>query len=140
MLNTFANLYPDAVDKWFELHEMKLIEEESGNENDENAADPNSPLVKWEALKEAEGVESKQMDELMKLTGLRKVKNSAFEIFKAALKFSELSPEVQAANPKSLNFCFLGNAVRSRYLLKSFRNISLEIGAFNNLIRQGLKI
>ena len=140
LLNTFANLYPDAVDKWFELHEMKLIEEESGNENDENAADPNSPLVKWEALKEAEGVESKQMDELMKLTGLRKVKNSAFEIFKAALKFSELSPEVQAANPKSLNFCFLGNAVRSRYLLKSFRNISLEIGAFNNLIRQGLKI
>ena len=112
------------MDKWFELHEMKLIEEESGNENDENAADPNSPLVKWEALKEAEGVESKQMDELMKLTGLRKVKNSAFEIFKAALKFSQLSPEVQAANPKSLNFCFLGNGKIQIFIKKFSKHFS----------------
>ena len=118
LLNTFANLYPDAVDNWFELQEKKLLEEDEQDENETRTADPNSPLVKWEALKEAEGVESKQMDELMKLTGLRKVKNSAFEIFKAALKFSKLSPEVQAANPKSLNFCFLGNAVRPIFVLK----------------------
>lgn len=118
LLNTFANLYPDAVDNWFELQEKKLLEEDEQDENETRTADPNSPLVKWEALKEAEGVESKQMDELMKLTGLRKVKNSAFDIFKAALKFSQLSPEVQAANPKSLNFCFLGNAVRPIFVLK----------------------
>ena len=117
LLNTFANLYPGAVDNWFELHEKKLLEEEFENENDEYAVDPNNPLVKWEALKRDEGVESEKMDELMKLTGLRKVKNSAFDIFKAALKFSQLSEEVQAANPKSLNFCFLGNAVRFSYLL-----------------------
>ena len=119
LLNTFANLYPNAVDNWFELQEKMLLEEDDQDENaDKMTADPNSPLVKWEALKEAEGVESKQMDELMKLTGLRKVKNSAFEIFKAALKFSQLSLEVQAANPKSLNFCFLGNAVRPIFVLK----------------------
>ena len=118
LLNTFANLYPNAVDNWVELQEKKLLEEDEQDENETRTADPNSPLVKWEALKEAEGVESEQMDELMKLTGLRKVKNSAFEIFKAALKFSQLSPEVQAANPKSLNFCFLGNAVRPNFTLK----------------------
>ena len=118
LLNTFANLYPNAVDNWFELQEKKLLEEDEQDENETRTADPNSPLVKWEALKEAEGVESEQMNELMKLTGLRKVKNSAFEIFKAALTFSRLSPEVQAANPKSLNFCFLGNAVRPNFTSK----------------------
>ena len=117
LLNTFANLYPNAVDNWFELQEKKLLEEDDQDENEARKTDPNSPLVKWEALKDAEGVESEQMDELMKLTGLRKVKNSVFEIFKAALKFSQLSPEVQAANPKSLNFCFLGNAVRPIFVL-----------------------
>lgn len=58
------------------------------------------------------------MDDLMKLTGLRKVKNSTLDIFKAALKFSQLDPEVQAANPKSLNFCFLGNAVSFGTLMR----------------------
>ena len=118
LLNTFANHYPNAVDNWLELQEKKLLEEDEQDENGTETADPNNPLVKWEALKEGEGVESKQMDELMNLTGLRKVKNSALEIFKAALKFSKLSPEVQAANPKSLNFCFLGNAVRPNFTLK----------------------
>ena len=115
LLNSFANRYPDAVDNWFEPNEKKLLDEEPENENDQEFVDLNNPLVKWEALKRDEGVQSKQMDELMKLTGLRKVKNSAFDIFKAALKFSQLSEEVQAANPKSLNFCFLGNAVRPSF-------------------------
>ena len=115
LLMKFANLYPiDYVDKWMTLGEKQMLLND-GNDGDDGMQpiDPENPLNKWEALKEEENVECEEMDKLMELTGLRKVKKSAFDIFKSSLKFSRLSPDIQAANPKSLNFCFLGNAVSS---------------------------
>ena len=111
-LEKFANLYPNYVDNWFTEKEKKLLDDDDDNDDGKEILDVNNPLNKWEAFKNKENVECEQMDELMKLTGLRKVKKAAFYIFKSSLKFSRLSPELQAANPKSLNFCFLGNAVR----------------------------
>jgi hypothetical protein len=69
-------------------------------------------LFSWEAVKSEEGVTSESMDDLLKLTGLKKVKIATIDLFKAALAFNRMSPELKKANPMSFNYCFLGNAVR----------------------------
>jgi hypothetical protein len=51
------------------------------------------------------------MEKLLKLIGLKKVKNSTIDLFRSAIAFSKLSLEARQANPMSFNYCFLGNAV-----------------------------
>lgn len=122
LLMKFGSIYPmDYVERWMTGGEKQLLMNPSNDSEDgASPSDPENPLKKWEALKDEENVECEQMDKLMELTGLRKVKKSAFDIFKSSLKFSRLDPEVQAANPKSLNFCFLGNAVSIFSLFELF--------------------
>jgi hypothetical protein len=55
------------------------------------------------------------MESLLKMTGLKKVKNSTIDLFKSALAFNKLSQEAKKANPMSFNYCFLGNAVRRSF-------------------------
>lgn len=66
---------------------------------------------RWDAFKAEEGVKSDSMEELLKMTGLKKVKNSTIDLFQSALRFSKLSAEAKQANPMSFNYCFQGNAV-----------------------------
>jgi hypothetical protein len=64
-------------------------------------------------VKKEEGINSEAMDKLLKLTGLKKVKNATIDLFKSAIAFNKLTPEARQANPMSFNYCFLGNAVRT---------------------------
>ncbi|XP_066921713.1 uncharacterized protein [Clytia hemisphaerica] len=108
----FSNSYPmDYVDRWMTEDEKQLLLSNSGEDEDgADAVDQENPINKWETLKEEENIECEQMDKLMNLAGIRKVKTSAFNIFKSSLKFCRLSPALQKANPRTLNYCFLGNA------------------------------
>jgi hypothetical protein len=69
-------------------------------------------IFSWETVKIEEGVTSESMDDLLKMTGLKKVKNATIDLFKSALAFNRMSPELKKANPMSFNYCFMGNAVR----------------------------
>ena len=68
-------------------------------------------LFRWEAFKQEEGVKSEAMEKLLKLIGLKNVKNSTIDIFKSALAFNKLTPKSRQANSMSFNYCFMGNAV-----------------------------
>ena len=63
------------------------------------------------------------MDELLKMTGLTKVKNETIELFKSAITLKKMTPAAQEANPRTFNYCFLGNAVR---FLANFEEIDLR--------------
>jgi hypothetical protein len=47
-------------------------------------ANPQFIICSWEAFKEAEGVSSRGIDELLKLVGLKKLKIDFINIFKSA--------------------------------------------------------
>ena len=49
------------------------------------------------------------MDELVALTGLRKVKLAALQLFKTAQALQKMPAEVRKKNTRALNFCFFGN-------------------------------
>ena len=51
------------------------------------------------------------MEELLKMIGLRKVKNAVVDLFKASSVFEKMEAEAQKTNVMPLNFCFLGNPV-----------------------------
>nr|XP_012563363.1 unnamed protein product [Hydra vulgaris] len=70
----------------------------------------NDPISKWNNLKDQEGVTCEAMDTLVKMTGLKKVKEFAIDLFNFSLKFSLSSTTAKSANQKTINFCFLGNA------------------------------
>ena len=121
LLKEFSMFNSKAVKLWCEIHEKELI----NNDSDTTSkvipimTSSNNPVSKWNKLKDEEGVTSAGMDTLIKMTGLKKVKEFAIDLFKFSLKFAKLSPEAKSANSKALNFCFLGNAV-SIFFLPSF--------------------
>jgi hypothetical protein len=64
------------------------------------------------------------MEKLLKLIGLKKVKNFTIDLFRSAIAFSKLSLKAQEANPMSFNYCFLGNPVTFLYFfLKDVRQV-----------------
>ena len=110
LLKKFAKLYPNAVNLWFDIKEKEIIK----NDSHRLVPLPNctsNPLSKWNALKHKECLTCIAMDNLMEMTGLKKVKEFAIDLFKFSMKFARLSSEAKAANLNTLNFCFLGNAV-----------------------------
>ncbi|CAE7266840.1 spoVK [Symbiodinium natans] len=66
------------------------------------------PAEVWEGLR-SQGCASAAMEELLSLTGLKKVKMAAVSLYRSALKFRRMPREVQKILPLNLNFCFLGN-------------------------------
>ena len=51
------------------------------------------------------------MEELLKMTGLKTVKNKTIDLFKSALMFGRLDSEARKKNVRMFNYCFMGNAV-----------------------------
>jgi DNA replication protein DnaC len=68
-----------------------------------------SSLDIWNKIKESEGCKSEKMEELLQLTGLKKVKEESVKMFQAALAFQKMSKKDREANTISLNKIFLGN-------------------------------
>ncbi|KAJ3408103.1 hypothetical protein HDV05_005146 [Chytridiales sp. JEL 0842] len=63
----------------------------------------------WEELKSKSGCSSTAMDELIELTGLKKVKRFAIQMFKAALSVQKIPAHKRKVNGMTFNYCFLGN-------------------------------
>ncbi|OLQ07138.1 Protein CfxQ [Symbiodinium microadriaticum] len=72
-------------------------------------AAPTDLLATWEEMKETKGCASEAMDQLLALTGLKKVKMKAMDLYKSALQFQRMDPEKRKKNAPNLNYCFMGN-------------------------------
>uniref|UniRef100_A0A0G4I8T0 AAA+ ATPase domain-containing protein n=1 Tax=Chromera velia CCMP2878 TaxID=1169474 RepID=A0A0G4I8T0_9ALVE len=86
--------------------------EEDEESLDEGGAALGGARGLWEQLKKEEPAgtcDSEAMEKLLNLTGLKKVKITAVQIYKTALKISRMPENVQQENAPALNFVFLGN-------------------------------
>ncbi len=109
----FAELFPCAVTRWLTPEEQILLDKENSSVTPSTlyVQHTNDPVTKWEALKRSEQVESKGMEKLLQMIGLKKVKNAIIYLFKAAIVLKKMDLEAQETNLMSHNFCFLGNPV-----------------------------
>ena len=62
----------------------------------------------WESLKDTNGLKSDAMEELLQMTGLRKVKQTAVDLFKQGLVLSSMDTETRKLNSPTLNYVFYG--------------------------------
>ncbi|KAL4165528.1 hypothetical protein KRP22_014238 [Phytophthora ramorum] len=111
LLETFAELYPEASSIWLSETEAKLVQTVVGS------ADGISSIVtgsmsaeeKWASLQSQYGCRSDAMDDLLKLVGLQKVKHAAVNLFKNAMALQQLSATQRKKNAMAFNYCFVGN-------------------------------
>ncbi|KAJ3286671.1 hypothetical protein HK104_008917 [Borealophlyctis nickersoniae] len=68
-----------------------------------------TPVEIWEELKVKENCKSDAMEQLLKLTGLKKVKQAAVQLFTSAIAFKKLPVKKRKANSLTLHYCFFGN-------------------------------
>ncbi len=113
-LQAFAEMYPLSIDVWLTVEEKQLILEDKAREGNESPLGPRNNAdetkIMWEGLKEQNlDCKSEAMDSLLKLTGLKKVKIAALNLFKTAIKFQRSSAKFRTANSMALNYCFVGN-------------------------------
>jgi hypothetical protein len=90
---------------------IEAIQLDSDSDSDEdNSMNPDSPESQWKLAKTKHNGESKSMDDLMKLTGLCKIKNRAVTVFKEVLlnKIRQKAGITVKADT-SMNFLFVGN-------------------------------
>ncbi|EQC36202.1 hypothetical protein SDRG_06312 [Saprolegnia diclina VS20] len=102
----FASKYPKARDAWLTADEARALSPASPTPT----WSPTDPLQLWRALVDAESVRSTAMETLLGMVGIAKVKRGAIQLFQSARARKKMSPTLQAKNPLSLNFCFVGNA------------------------------
>eukprot|EP00913_Durusdinium_trenchii_P019092 g17942.t1 len=105
--NTKSQNMLEALQRYPALEALLNHEEKAQVEG--VAASALEPAEMWEEMKETKGCCSEAMDKLMALTGIKKVKATAVALYKSALQFKKMSPEMQKANAMALNYCFLGN-------------------------------
>lgn len=107
-LVAFTSLY--AASSWFTKEEAACLAG-AGELSNTSTSLASTPSSLWEELKRKEGCTSKAMDDLLALTGLSRVKRSALDMFKTALKIAKMSPDQQkqALSTFCLNYVFLGN-------------------------------
>ncbi|CAK0788469.1 unnamed protein product [Prorocentrum cordatum] len=117
-LRAFAARYPAAADGLCTDSERERIRQrlsasDGGGGDDEGGrapgGAPEDPVAMWRELVEEYNTKSEAMEELLRLTGLRKVKLAAVRLFKNGLAFARMDPEVRKLNVPTLNYCFLGN-------------------------------
>ena len=111
----FKRWFPAAI-AWMTIDERDMAKStlDGGNSRTNNHTATSSMSVedRWTCLKkERSRIHSKAMDELCKLTGLKKVKDAALRLLEAGMKLNECTPAMRADVLKSqtLNFVFSGN-------------------------------
>uniref|UniRef100_A0A7S2JRL8 AAA+ ATPase domain-containing protein n=2 Tax=Leptocylindrus danicus TaxID=163516 RepID=A0A7S2JRL8_9STRA len=110
LFRAFCLLYPDAADQYLSLEELDLVGE-AEDEATSNSVKEVSLEMKWEKLQELNPKEtqSEAMQKLLKMTGLKKVKEAALKIYSSALQLTRMNPETRRRNMMAANYCFLGN-------------------------------
>ena len=110
LLSTYSHLFP--------FQELYLSKEEREvlrgpvEPAEITAPDAHSILLQqWNDLRAAYPgeVDSSATDELLKLTGLRKVKEEAIRLWKTALQLKRMDDDTRKENQMTANYCFLGN-------------------------------
>lgn len=113
-LKIFRELYPDAGDYWFSPDERALFDSKDQKSPQADAGTKRSPddmsfEERWILMKRQDGCKSDAMDELLKMVGLRRVKDSALKLFKSALALSKMEAAKRKKNAPAMNYCFMGN-------------------------------
>eukprot|EP00392_Amoebophrya_sp_AT5.2_P006759 g6771.t1 len=91
------------------LHVLAALEFRSCDDTNRAEEELQDPADQWADMKETENCRSDAMDNLLKLTGLRRVKIAALQLFKKGLAFASMDSETRKKNAPSLNYVFLGN-------------------------------
>jgi len=114
MLHVFSRLYPNAAERLLLTDEKERLQMSTANDGDAvDLADPPESRVEpsevWTDLKDSHGCHSEAMETLLSLTGLRRVKSFAVQMFKIGLQFQQMDAATRQKNLPALNYCFLGN-------------------------------
>uniref|UniRef100_A0AAV1UG65 AAA+ ATPase domain-containing protein n=1 Tax=Peronospora matthiolae TaxID=2874970 RepID=A0AAV1UG65_9STRA len=112
LLHIFASLYPEASELWLDESEIRLAQTTSGQFGSVDSIKSGSLTSvdeRWETLKSQYGCRSDAMEELLKMVGLKKVKQAAVNLFKNAMTLQQLSSAQRKKNVMSFNYCFVGN-------------------------------
>lgn len=112
-LKILRDVCPQAVEHWLFAEERALLEPRVSVDAAGTAAGKSSDDLsideRWRLLKQQEGCKSDAMEELLKLVGLRRVKDSALKLFKSAVVLQKMTPSKRKKNALALNYCFMGN-------------------------------
>ncbi|KAG7398349.1 hypothetical protein PHYBOEH_011257 [Phytophthora boehmeriae] len=111
LLVIFGALYPEAID-WLSDAERRLVQSSAAGLSSAVGSvmtSSNTVEDKWKSLKGQFGCRSDAMEELLKLVGLKKVKQAAVNLFKNAMTLQQLSAVQRKKNMMAFNYCFVGN-------------------------------
>lgn len=113
-LKIFRELFPEAVGLWFSPDERALFESTGARSSQAGGDKKRSPddmsfEERWSLMKQKDGCNSDAMDELLKMVGLRRVKDSALKLFKSALALGKMEAAKRKKNAPAMNYCFMGN-------------------------------
>ncbi|ETP10987.1 hypothetical protein F441_13483 [Phytophthora nicotianae CJ01A1] len=111
LLQLFSSLYTEASSLWLNEAEQRLVQTTMGQAATSGPVVSGSASVedKWESLKSQYGCRSEAMEKLLKLVGLKKVKQAAVNMFRNAMMLQQLSASQRKKNAMSFNYCFMGN-------------------------------
>ncbi|OQR96792.1 hypothetical protein THRCLA_21982 [Thraustotheca clavata] len=104
-INLFVNWYPNAAETWLKPEETKPQSKSTPTVQ----KDP-SLVHLWAEVSSESGIKSPDMDEMLEMVGISKVKQDAIGLFKSPATLRKMSAKMRKKNPLTLNYCFVGNA------------------------------
>jgi hypothetical protein len=108
LIKAFVLLHPKAK-SWLTESELEYLNDRpSAAKKSVSSSAPLPPREQWEQLKQTEGCSSKALEELLDMTGLKKVKRFAIEMFTTAIALQKM-PKSRGNNYVTLNYSFHGN-------------------------------
>jgi AAA domain len=110
LLSTFVALYP-LQEKTLKPLDLESLQRDRPKEDEVTADWHCDMLEQWTRLQRdyPSETKSKAMDDLLKLIGLRKVKEAAFRLWTSALQLRRMDPEARKQNLVTANYTFVGN-------------------------------